>query len=275
MVATPIGNLGDITLRALDTLRRVDVIAAEDTRHTRKLLSHYDIHKPLTSYHSHNAPEKGRKILEMLGQGRQVALVTDAGTPGISDPGARIIQDAIEQGFAMVSIPGPTALIAGLVVSGLPTHPFAFLGFAPAKGSSRTRFFRDHGRLSMTLVLYESPQRLPRTLQDMRTCWGNRRAVVVRELTKKFEEITRGHLSELEEIFSGGVRGEITLIVEGATGEVEEVQTPTKSWEEELRELLLEEKLSVKTAVDQVASRHALSRKQVYRKALEIREARP
>ncbi len=271
VVATPIGNLQDITLRALETLRGVDIIAAEDTRHTRKLLSHFQIHKPLTSYHSHNAPQKGEAILDLLEKGQDVALVTDAGTPGISDPGALVIHDAIAKGFSVVSIPGPTASIAALVASGLPTHPFAFLGFAPAKGTSRKKFFRDHATLAMTLVLYESPQRLERTLEDIRQHWGDRHVAVVRELTKKFEEIRRGKASELTDHFSRGVRGEITLVVEGAVKEAEEADGFSASWEERLRDLLVEDGMTVRDAVEAITIQFGVSKNLVYGKALELK----
>ncbi len=271
VVATPIGNLQDITLRALDTLRSVDVIAAEDTRHTRKLLSHFQIHKPLTSYHSHNAPQKGETLLSILERGQDIALVTDAGTPGISDPGAMVIRDAVEKGFSVVSIPGPTASIAALVVSGLPTHPFAFLGFAPVKGASRKKFFRDHATLSMTLVLYESPQRLVRTLDDIMQHWGDRRVAAARELTKKFEEIKRGLVSELLAHFTRGVRGEITLIVEGAVKSPEDACGFSHNWEQQLRIFLVEDRMTVRDAAEKVADQFDLPRNLVYRKALELK----
>jgi len=274
VVATPIGNLEDITLRALHILRNVDLIAAEDTRHTRKLLSHFRIQKPLTSHHSHSGPHANRKILEVLHEGQDVALVTDAGTPGISDPGSLLIHQVVQEGFHAVSIPGPTALVAALVVSGLPTHPFAFLGFPPAKGSSRKRFFQEHSRLTMTLVLYESPQRLQRTLADIFQHWGNRRVAVVRELTKKFEEIKRGSVSEMLDHFPGGVRGELTLILEGAFPDAGKESLPGDAWEEELAALLADEGMTVRDAAEEMAKRLDLPRKEVYRKALEIRKSR-
>ncbi len=272
VVATPIGNLQDITLRALDALRNVDVIAAEDTRHTRKLLSHFQIQKPLTSYHSQSGTHANRKILDMLREGQNVALVTDAGTPGISDPGSFLIHQVIEEGLQVVSIPGPTALIAALVVSGLPTHTFAFLGFAPPKGSSRKKFFQEHSRLPMTLVLYESPQRLLRTLADILQHWGNRPMAVVRELTKKFEEVRRGTVSEVLDHFSSGVRGELTLVLEGASPGAVEDSAGNDAWQEELVTLLVEKGMTVRDATEEIAKRLKLPRKEVYRKALEVKK---
>ena len=175
VVSTPIGNLADISLRALDTLRTVNLIAAEDTRHTRKLLSYYDIHKPLISYHEHNARQRGGELIEKIASGQSVALVTDAGTPSVSDPGRLLIEAALERGIEPVAIPGATALISALVVSGLSTQPFVFLGFPPARGAERRRFFEKNARLEMTLVLYESPRRLTKTLRDMLGGWGERR----------------------------------------------------------------------------------------------------
>ncbi|MGO9688909.1 MAG: 16S rRNA (cytidine(1402)-2'-O)-methyltransferase, partial [Syntrophobacteraceae bacterium] len=189
IVSTPIGNLADITLRALDTLRKVDLIAAEDTRHTRKLLSYYDIHVRLVSYHEHNARLRGGELLDKIASGQSVALVTDAGTPGVSDPGQFLIEAALQRGMEPVAIPGPTALISALVVSGLSTQPFVFLGFPPAKGAERRRFFEKNSRLAMTLILYESPRRLTKTLKDMLLSWGERRVAVARELTKIHEQI--------------------------------------------------------------------------------------
>jgi len=270
VVATPIGHLGDITLRALETLGAVDLIAAEDTRHTRKLITHYDIHKPLVSYHSQNAGERGPHLLSRLMAGQSLALVTDAGTPGISDPGVSLVSEALAQEIPVTVIPGPSAVISALVVSGLPTHPFAFLGFPPARGSGRKRFFESNGKLVMTLVLYESPKRLLRTLQDMLSLWGDRRVAVARELTKHYEEVFRGLLSEATDHFAGETRGEVTLVVAGceSRGEDEEEKL---DWREELRRLLEDESLGVREATDVVAGQRRLPRRLVYQEALRIR----
>lgn len=270
VVATPIGNLGDITLRALEILGAVDLIAAEDTRHTRKLLTRYDIHKPLLSYHSRNAGERGPQLLGRLKEGQSVALVTDAGTPGISDPGVSLVSEALAQGFPVVVIPGPSAVISALVVSGLPTHPFAFLGFPPARGNGRKRFFESNGSLPMTLVLYESPKRLLRTLQDMLSLWGDRRVAVARELTKHYEEVFRGTVSEAVEHFAGETRGELTLVVAGCEAS-HEGEKDAPDWRQELRRLLEDMSLTVKDAADAIAGQWKLSRRLVYQEALRIR----
>jgi len=270
VVATPIGNLADITLRALDVLRCVHLIAAEDTRHTRKLLSFYDIHKPLISYHSHNIRERGQELLGKITAGASVALVTDAGTPGISDPGALLVQQAVERCLPVTVIPGPTALIAALVASGLPTHPFAFLGFPPARGTGRKHFFSSHASLPMTLILYESPQRLGRTLEDMLQSWGDRRIAIAREVTKKFEEFFRGSITEATNHYAEGARGELTLVVEGFRGE-QAAEVEQENWQEKLASLLENPRQTVKQATEEIVRRHRLSRRLVYQKALEMR----
>ena len=270
VVATPIGNLGDITLRALDTLRSVQLIAAEDTRHTRKLLSHFDIHRPLISYHSRNIHQRGPELLDRIRAGEDIALVTDAGSPTISDPGALLVQQAVESDLPVTVIPGPTASIAALSVSGLPTHPFAFLGFPPSRGSGRSRFFASYSMLSMTLILYESPQRLQRTIEDMLHHWGDRRIAVARELTKHFEEVFRGSIAEAKEYFSQGVKGELTLVVEGSSGG-EKAGDAGADWRKELENLLGETDMTVKEATIEIVKRHHLPRRAVYQEALRLK----
>ncbi|MBC7186333.1 MAG: 16S rRNA (cytidine(1402)-2'-O)-methyltransferase, partial [Calditrichaeota bacterium] len=211
----PIGNLRDITLRALDVLEQVDLIAAEDTRHTGILLQHYGIRKPLISYHQYNRVQRTPQLIERLKEGQAVALVSDAGTPGISDPGFYLVRAAITNGISVQAVPGPTALITALVASGLATDRFAYEGFLPTKKGRKTRLegLRNEER---TLVFYESPQRLQRTLRELLAVLGDRQAVVARELTKKFEEIIRAPLSELVSRFeSKKVKGEVVLVVEG------------------------------------------------------------
>jgi 16S rRNA (cytidine1402-2'-O)-methyltransferase len=279
VVATPIGNLGDITLRALEVLRSVDLIAAEDTRHTRKLLTHFDIHKPLVSYHGHNFQHRGPQLIEKIREGTKIALVTDAGTPGISDPGTLLVRQAIEEELSVVVIPGPTALITALVASGLPTHPFAFLGFPPAKGTGRRRFFASYGLLPMTLILYESPQRLNKTLEDMLQHWGNRPIAVARELTKRYEEFFRGTVEEAKSYYFEGTKGELTLVVGGADsrpGNESDLEAESEAtgmtWQEELRQLLVEAGMSVREASERVARRHGLPKRMVYQEALRQKE---
>lgn len=215
VVSTPIGNLGDITCRALEILEQADLIAAEDTRRTRILLNHYSITTRLTSYNSHNKMARGREIIRQLEEGRQVALVSDAGTPGVSDPLFHLLRDALEAGVRVEAAPGPSALLAALVVSGLPCDRFFFEGFLPRKKGRQTRlhWLSD---LQCTVVLFESPQRIERTLQDIRKIFGNRRAVVAREMTKLHEETLRGTLDEMIAAHAGRKwKGEITLIVSG------------------------------------------------------------
>jgi len=214
IVSTPIGNLADMTLRAIEVLKSVDLIAAEDTRHTRILTSHYSIKTPLTSFYEYNKITKGECLLEQLRQGRNVALVSDAGTPGISDPGWTIIRSSIEAGIEVIPIPGPAALIAALVASGKPTHRFSFEGFLPVKKGPRQKRLRELAKDEKTRVFYESPHRLLKTLQDMHEVYGDREIACCRELTKKFEEIKRVRIRELITHFqSTKPRGEFILIV--------------------------------------------------------------
>lgn len=215
IVPTPIGNLDDITLRALKVLAGVDLIAAEDTRTTKFLLDHYNIQKPLLSFFSHNEQLRIPQIIDTLLEGNAVALVSDAGTPGISDPAHSMITAAIEQGITIVPLPGATACIPALVVSGLPTHAFVFEGFLPHKKGRKTALeLLQHE--TRTIVLYESPHRLIKTLSELYDSLGDRRAVVVRELTKKFEEVVRGTLHTLVEHFTTHpVKGEFVIVIEG------------------------------------------------------------
>ncbi|HOV85890.1 MAG TPA: 16S rRNA (cytidine(1402)-2'-O)-methyltransferase [Syntrophobacteraceae bacterium] len=272
LVGTPIGNLSDLSLRALDTLRQVDGIAAEDTRRTRKLLSHYDIRKPLISCHAHNEVQRSAELLQRLIEGEKLALVTDAGTPGISDPGAYLVGRAIEAGIPVSVIPGPAALIAALAASGLSTHPFAFLGFAPARGPNRRKFFASHASLPMTLVLYESPKRLCRTLEDILDWWGDRKVCVARELTKIHEEFFRGRIREAVERYRVEPKGEITLVVSGFEGKEGPAREETQ-WRARLREILLESGMGVGEASAIIAREYGLPKRVVYREALKQRES--
>lgn len=216
LVSTPIGNLEDITHRAVRLLGEVDVIACEDTRHTKKLLNHYGINTRTVSYHEHNERERAAELLEQLKRGSDVAIVTDAGTPAISDPGYRLAHVAIENEINVVPVPGASALIAALVASGLPTDEFFFGGFLPARSGARRARLSDLRSLPATLVFYEGPHRIAATLRDAHEILGERQAVVARELTKLHEEIARGRLSELTARFSSpeGARGEMVLIID-------------------------------------------------------------
>jgi 16S rRNA (cytidine1402-2'-O)-methyltransferase len=217
VVSTPIGNLEDITLRALHILQSVDVIAAEDTRHTRKLLTHHGISRPLLSYHDHNEVMQAPRLLTLLQEGKSVALVTDAGTPGIADPAYYLLQALLPHAIPIVPIPGPTAALAALAVSGLPMDRFAFEGFLPVKSGRRQQRLEALAGETRTIVLYESPHRLLRLLQELVTHLGaERRLVVARELTKRFEEVTRGTTATLLETFQErAIRGEFTLVIAG------------------------------------------------------------
>jgi 16S rRNA (cytidine1402-2'-O)-methyltransferase len=220
VVATPIGNLEDITLRALRVLQEVDLIATEDTRRTRILLDHYQIDKPLTSLYDHNEVQKAPSLIRHLQEGGSVALVSEAGTPLISDPGYRLVQLAIARKITVVPIPGPCAVVTALSVAGLPTDRFVFEGFLPKKPGKRRRRLEALREESRTLIFYESPRRVHNLLGEMQTLWGNRRVIVARELTKKFEAILRGWITEVQaQLEEHPPQGEVTLVVEGAASE--------------------------------------------------------
>jgi 16S rRNA (cytidine1402-2'-O)-methyltransferase len=217
LVATPIGNLKDITLRALEVLKTADVVACEDTRRTGQLLKHYEISPPrFLSFHEHSGPGRVREVIELLKEGKKVALVSDAGSPLISDPGFPLLREAIREGIPLEAIPGPTAVIAALAVSGLPTERFTFWGFLPAKSGQRRRELETALNLEHTVVFFETPHRIAKVLQEMSEIFGEREAALCRELTKKFEEVARGTLTELAEMF--GKRkplGEMVIVMAG------------------------------------------------------------
>ncbi|MFA6217466.1 MAG: 16S rRNA (cytidine(1402)-2'-O)-methyltransferase [Candidatus Omnitrophota bacterium] len=214
IVATPIGNLKDITLRAIEVLKSVDLIACEDTRHTRILLNHYDIHVATTSYFQHNRIIKGEHILGLLKEGKNIALVSDAGTPGILDPGYHLINAALENNIEITCIPGPTAFVNALVLSGKPSHKFVFEGFLSNKAISRHNRLKELATLECTIVFYESCHRILKTLEDIRDIFGEKEVVCARELTKKFEEVKRGPASLLLEQFTQQKpRGEFVVII--------------------------------------------------------------
>src|SRR4030043_2166092 len=218
IVSTPIGNREDITLRALRILKEVDLIAAEDTRHTNLLLRHFGIQTPLTSYFEGNELKKKEFILSKLRQGHQIALVSDAGTPGISDPGFRLIQTAIENQISIVPIPGPSAVIAALSVSGLPTDSFLFKGFLPHKSKKRRDLLRQLEEVKATLIFYKSPHRLTESLKDILDVLSDREMVLTRELTKIYEEVLRGKVNEIiNQIGERKLKGEMTLVISGKT----------------------------------------------------------
>lgn len=266
---TPIGNLEDITLRTLRVLREVDLIAAEDTRHTIKLLNHYDIKKPLISYHEHNKKEKGELLIEKLNSGLDIGLVTDAGMPGISDPGEDIIRLAIENGIEVIGLPGPTASITALVVSGLPTDKFVFEGFLPSKRRDRTRELERLKEEERTIILYEAPHRILDLLKDMGEVLGNRQISISRELTKMYEETFRGTILEAIDKFSGEKpRGEFVLVLKGAEKKEDNMYKDI-SIKEHIK-LYMEEGLTKKEAVKKVAKVRNIPKNIVYKESIDI-----
>ena len=269
IVATPIGNLEDITLRALQVLGEVDLIAAEDTRHTRKLLNAHGISRPLLSYHEHNMRTRGYRLIRELLGGKSVALVTDAGTPTISDPGLDLVNLAVAENIPVRPIPGPSAVTTALAVSGFPVQSFIFLGYPPNRPPARRKFFSNYANAEHTLVLFESPRRLGSSLKDMRKIWGNRRVTVTRELTKIHEEIFRGNLDEAIVRWPREARGEITLLVEGAQRFSPQ---PDDSLLQQLRLCLTSNRRPLKEIVAEVAQETGISKRLVYQEAIKIKK---
>ena len=272
LVATPIGNLEDITLRALRVLREVRLIACEDTRHTRKLLDHFGIQKPTISYHEHNEQTRAEELIARLLQGESIALVSDAGTPGISDPAYRLVVAAIENNINVIPIPGATALIAGLIASGLPTDTFLFVGFLPAKRHARREKLESLRFVRETLVLYEAPHRVLETLSEAQTVLGNRRAALAREVTKLHEQFLRGTLADIRaQLQMQEPRGEITLVIAGAS-ETDEQPLPLHESLTTQLEQLIQTGISRNDALKQLARRRGLSKKEAYRLLLEEKD---
>ncbi len=271
IVATPIGNLGDITLRALDLLRDVDRIACEDTRVTQRLLARYGIEKPLLAYHDHNAAAMRPKLLDRLAAGERIALVSDAGTPLIADPGYKLVAAAAAAGIAVRSVPGPSALTAALSVAGLPTDRVLFLGFLPARRAARRAALAAAAEVPASLVVYEGPHRLAKSLADMCSVLGDRAAALCRELTKLHEEVRRGTLSQLAAAAQAGdiaARGEIVLVIAPPEKDVR----PRDDLEAALEAAL--ETLSLREAVHAVTWMTKRPRAEVYARALAIKNAR-
>ncbi len=266
IVATPIGNLEDITLRAIRVLKEVHLIAAEDTRRTRTLLRAYQIQTPLTSLYDQNERKKSGFLIAKMADGMDIAYVSDAGTPGISDPGYMLIRQAIEEEIRVIPIPGVSAVIAALSVSGLPMETFVFHGFLPSKSRQKKTFLQSIESEEKTLVFYESPKRLISTLQDMQNVFGNREIVVLREMTKVFEEILRGTIQNLlDELNGRAIKGEVTLLVSGRD------LTPREYRDDEIRsrfeKLLKETDLSRRDIIGKLTQELGLSRTRIYRVA--------
>lgn len=271
---TPIGNLEDITIRVLNTLSEVDLIAAEDTRHTIKLLNHFDIKKPLTSYHEHNKREKGQYLIQKLLQGENIAIVSDAGMPGISDPGEDIIKLAIENAIDVIVLPGPTASILALVTSGLPTSRFVFEGFMPSNRKERKGRLEKLKSEERTIILYESPHRLINLLEDMLQILGDREISVARELTKKYEEIFRGDISSaLNKFKKENPKGEFAVVVRGISSELSE-DTYDEAWNDmTIKEhiiLYMERGFDKKEAIKRVSKERNIPKKEVYKESIDI-----
>lgn len=266
LVATPIGNLQDVSLRALEVLKTVDLIACEDTRHSRKLLTHFQISNKLVSYHEHNEAERSEQFAVLLEEGKNIAVVSDAGTPAICDPSFRIVQKAHEIGVKVVPIPGAVAFVNAVIVSGLPTDAIFFGGFLPSKKGERRARLEDVKTIPATLVFYESPHRLAKSLSDCAEILGNRNAAVARELTKLHEEIVRGDLAELADKYAEKpTKGEIVLVIERENISNSKLQIPnSKTLAERVKELE-DQDVDRKTALKQAAKEFGLSKPEAYK----------
>ena len=267
IVATPIGNLEDITLRALRVLRQADLIACEDTRHTQKLLNHFGITTPTQSYHEHNEARRAQDLVERIAGGGSVALVSDAGMPGISDPGAHVIQAAVARRLKVVAIPGPSALVTALVTSGLPTERFHFVGFLPARSGERRNMLEELANVTDTLIFYEAPHRIGEMLLDLEDQFGSDRQVVIaRELTKVHEEFLRGTAAELAKELAkrATTKGEITVVVSGKS-ESQPMEGSKADLVERIRELMVSQSLEERDALKRAAREFGLSKSETYR----------
>ncbi|MHA6481572.1 16S rRNA (cytidine(1402)-2'-O)-methyltransferase [Paenibacillus sp. strain BS8-2] len=268
LVGTPIGNLEDMTMRAIRTLKEVDLIAAEDTRQTRKLLTHFDIHTRLVSYHEHNKVASGPELIRMLQDGQSIALVSDAGLPAISDPGADLVEEAVQHDIAVIPIPGANAALSALIMSGLPTEQFLFVGFLPREKKSLHKKLEELAHTQATVIFYESPHRIKKTLAAMLETLGDRRIAVTRELTKKHEEAIRGTVTECITWFDEHQPlGEFCVVLEGAGEAIADNQSTGAWWTElELEEHVAhyEASMSRKDAIKQAAMDRGLSKRDVY-----------
>ncbi|MFO8086068.1 MAG: 16S rRNA (cytidine(1402)-2'-O)-methyltransferase [Desulfobacterales bacterium] len=272
VVATPIGNMEDITLRALRLLVEVDLIAAEDTRHTGKLLKYHKISTKLVSCHEHNEEKRSEELIAKMKSGHNIALVSNAGTPAVSDPGYRLIQKSVSENIEVVPVPGASSVIAALSVSGLPTDSFVFIGFAPRKRGKRRSFLADLENEIRTIIFFESPHRLLNLVEDLLLTLGDRRAVLAREITKLHEEFIRGNLSQLKRQIEskGELKGECTLLIEGRPFERQVVSE--QNIRKEILALLDEPGEKLSGAVKKIAERLGVSRKMVYDLALKMKK---
>lgn len=273
LCATPIGNLEDITFRVLNTLKEVDLIAAEDTRHSIKLLNHFDIKTPMTSYHEFNKIDKAKYLVEKMREGTHLALITDAGTPGISDPGEELVKQAYEAGIEVTSLPGPAACITALTLSGLSTRRFAFEAFLPSDKKEKQKILKELKTETRTIILYEAPHRLVRTLEELREALGNRKMTLLRELTKKHETVFQTTISDLLAYYAEiDPRGECVLVIEGVSffdlEEKEKLQWEKMTLKEHMN-FYLEQGDDKKEAMKQVAKNRGLSKREVYKQLLE------
>lgn len=275
IVATPIGNLGDITARALETLKHVSIIACEDTRVTAKLLNAFLIKKPMMAYHEHNAASQRPKLVAMIQEGKAVALVSDAGTPLISDPGFKLVEDVARAGLYVTTLPGPSAVVAALTLAGLPTDRFLFMGFAPHKSKARRDWFAGEKDTRATLVFYESARRVKDSLADALAVLGNRQIAVCRELSKKFEEVVRDNISDIMDLYeqNGPPKGELVVVVEPGSSNGQSGEGLTVSVETLLEKAL--DHMTVKSAATFVAELTGARRKDVYSMALSVAKNRP
>lgn len=272
LCATPIGNLDDITLRVLDTLKSVDLIAAEDTRHSIKLLNHFEIKVPMTSYHEFNKIEKAKILVEKMLQGTNIALITDAGTPGISDPGEELVRQAYEAGIEVTSLPGPAACITALTMSGLPTRRFAFEAFLPTDKKKRATVLEELSKETRTIILYEAPHHLQKTLQELFASLGNRNITLCKELTKRHENAFRTTLEHAISYYEGNEpKGEYVLVIQGKSHS-EIIQEQQAQWEElsieEHLQIYLDKDMSKKDAMKAVAKDRGISKREVYQALL-------
>lgn len=271
VVATPIGNMEDITLRALRVLSEVDLIAAEDTRHTGKFLKHHQIDARFISCHEHNEEKRSDELIQRLKKGQNIALVSNAGTPSVSDPGYRLIQKSISEGIQVIPVPGVSAAITALCVSGLPTDSFIFVGFAPRKQGKRQTLFSNLSKETRTLIFYESPRRILNLVEDLLLNLGERKAVLAREITKLHEEFIRGNLSQIKNHikFKGEIKGECTLVVEGLVSETEISEDVI---EQDILHAMNQPGEKLSGVVKKIAGRHGISRKRVYDLALKLKK---